>query len=51
MDMMEMDEPGVAMGALDPAANDPRYWERFQERVMAGQPPRGSAAAGPGVRW
>ena len=39
MDMMEMDEPGVAMGALDPAANDPRYWERFQERVMLAAAP------------
>jgi hypothetical protein len=39
MDMTEMDEPGVALGALDPAAQDPRYWERFQARVMLAAAP------------
>lgn len=39
MDMMEMDEPGVALNALDPAVRDPRYWERFQASVMLAAAP------------
>jgi hypothetical protein len=32
-------EPGVPLGPMDPATEDPRYWERFQARVMAGALP------------
>lgn len=39
MDRMEMDEPRVALEALDPAALDPGYWERFQAGVMLAAAP------------
>lgn len=39
MDMMEMDEPRVALDSLDPAARDPRYWDRFQTSVMLAAAP------------
>jgi hypothetical protein len=29
-------EPGIPLGALDPVAEDPRYWDRFQAKVLAG---------------
>lgn len=32
-------EPGVRLDPIDPAGEDPRYWDRFQARVLAGALP------------
>jgi hypothetical protein len=32
-------EPGVRLDPIDPAGEDPRYWDRFQARVLAGTLP------------
>jgi hypothetical protein len=32
-------EPGVDLSALDPGTDDPRYWGRFQSRVMGAAGP------------